>query len=333
MDTSPLLEAIERELQQQVARLEDPLTGAFQEMLTYQMGWTGEGAGLAARGKRIRPLLVLLSVAGCGQQWLRALPGAAAIELIHNFSLVHDDVQDQSRIRRGRSTVWVRWGVPMAINVGDALFVLAQRAVLELKDSYAADRVTAAARILDDACLALTRGQFLDLSYEGRTDLSVDDYWPVVRGKTAALLAAACHTGALLGDADENRQESFRSFGEHLGLAFQVQDDILGIWGEESVTGKSAASDLLEAKNSLPVLFGLARKDGFAALWKKGRLQPSDVGHAAAMLAQEGAEEFALTQAAALTSQALHDLENAAPDGEAGAALFELAASLLKRKQ
>jgi geranylgeranyl diphosphate synthase type I len=262
MDTKELLSAVETELQKQVSRLDSPRTKPFHEMLTYHMGWTGDGAGPEATGKRIRPLLVLLCASACGADWKSALPAAAAIELVHNFSLVHDDIQDNSPKRRGRDTAWVKWGAPMAINVGDALFVMSSQAILDLKNSYSADVVVKAAEILHNTCLDLTRGQYLDMSYEERNDLGVEDYWHMISGKTSALIAACCHIGALLGGADDE-----------LGLAFQVQDDILGIWGDENVTGKSTASDLVEGKNSLPILAGLDKKGKFAERWAQGPIQ------------------------------------------------------------
>src|SRR5687767_9717520 len=222
MDIKPLLSAIESELQRQISRFDTPRTKPFHEMLTYHMGWTGEGAGPEATGKRIRPLLVLLSTAACGADWQSALPAAAAVELLHNFSLVHDDIQDNSDKRRGRPTAWVKWGMPQAINAGDGLFVLSNLAITDLIAHHPAETVVKAAQILHNTCLELTRGQYLDISYEKRTDLAVEDYWPMISGKTAALLAGCCEIGALLGAADEPTQEAYRSFGHYLGLAFQV---------------------------------------------------------------------------------------------------------------
>jgi geranylgeranyl diphosphate synthase type I len=302
-------------------------------MLTDHMGWTGEGAGPEATGKRIRPLLLLLSTAACGADWQTALPAAAAVELVHNFSLVHDDIQDNSDKRRGRPTIWIKWGMPMAINVGDALFVMSNQAILDLKTKYPAETVVHAAEILHNTCLDLTRGQFLDISYEARTDLSVDDYWPMIGGKTAALLSACCHVGALLGGADDIKQEAYRSFGHYLGLAFQVQDDILGIWGDENLTGKSAANDLIERKNSLPVLAGLGANGKFAARWKEGPIRQNEVQEVARFLASEGGYSTAVDAAQQMTDLALANLRAADPHGEAGAALFELADRLLKRNQ
>src|SRR5215210_4693797 len=277
MDLKPLLSSIESELQKQVSRLDAPRTKPFHEMLTYHMGWAGEGAGPEATGKRIRPLLLLLCTAACGADWQAALPAAAAVELVHNFSLVHDDIQDNSDKRRGRPTTWAKWGAPMAINIGDALFVIANQAIIDLKENYPAKVVVQASEILNNTCLELTRGQFLDMSYEERNDLAVEDYWPMIAGKTAALLSASCHLGSLLGGADQAKQDAYRSFGHYLGLAFQVQDDILGIWGDEALTGKSAASDLIEGKKSLPVLAGLSAHGKFAARWKQGPIRSDEV--------------------------------------------------------
>jgi geranylgeranyl diphosphate synthase type I len=333
MDTQTLLASIESELRRQISRFDTPRTQAFHRMLTYHMGWTGEGSGPEATGKRIRPLMLLLSSAACGADWQTALPAAAAVELVHNFSLVHDDIQDNSERRRGRPTTWIKWGVPMAINVGDALFVLSNQAIMDLRGSYDPATIVKAADVLHNTCYELTRGQFLDMSYEERNDLSVEDYWPMIAGKTAALLSACCHIGALLGGADDSRQEAYRAFGHYLGLAFQVQDDILGIWGDEVLTGKSAASDLVEGKNSLPVLAGLGAHGKFAARWAEGPVRPEDVQELARLLASEGGYEAALEAARQMTDLALMSLREADPQGEAGDALFNLADRLLKRSQ
>jgi len=337
MDTKSLLPHIELELQKQISRLDAPRTQHFHEMLTYHMGWTGEGAGPDATGKRIRPLLVLLTCLASsgaeGETWQSALPAAAAVELVHNFSLVHDDIQDNSPKRRGRDTTWVKWGAPMAINAGDALFVMSNQAIIDLKNNYPADVVVKAAEILHNTCLDLTRGQFLDMSYEERKDLGVEDYWPMISGKTSALLSACCHIGALLGGASDEQQEIYRSFGHYLGLAFQVQDDILGIWGDEKIIGKSVASDLVEGKNSLPVLAGLGKKGKFAERWSQGPIQPEEVEEFARVLASEGGYGFAKEAAIQMTDMAINSLREADPQGEAGEALFELTNKLLNREQ
>ncbi|MBI2330725.1 MAG: polyprenyl synthetase family protein, partial [Chloroflexi bacterium] len=265
--------------------------------------------------------------------WLHAVSIAASIELVHNFSLVHDDIQDNSELRRGRKTAWVKWGAPMAINVGDALFVIANQAALDLKEHYPADMVVRAASILNGCCLQLTQGQYMDMSYEERTDLVIDDYWPMIGGKTSALLSACTQIGALIGYAQDEKIELYRLFGYHLGLAFQVQDDILGIWGDEALTGKSAASDLVEGKNSLPVLFGLEKNAEFAKGWRQGPILPNEVGAVAKLLETEGSKAYAEMKSEEETQKALGYLQQANPQGEAGAAILGLANMLLKRKQ
>ena len=330
--TKTMLSAIESELKKEIAHLDEARTTEYHEMLTYHLGWTGEGAGEHAQGKRIRPLLALLAAAATGGDWEKVLPAAAAIELIHNFSLLHDDIQDKSETRRGRDTVWVKWGVPQAINAGDGMFISANLSMTGLREYFPAKTVLKGARALQESCLNLTRGQFLDISYETRDDLVVGDYWEMIAGKTAALLAASTQLGALFGGADEDIQLAYRDFGHYLGLAFQVQDDILGIWGNEALTGKSAASDLLEGKKSLPVLYSLNKNEKFAARWRKSALTAEEVPEMALLLEVEGARLMAQRSADQMTELALASLRSVNPQGEAGDILFDLAEKLLGRE-
>jgi geranylgeranyl diphosphate synthase type I len=327
-----MLPVIEAELQKTIVQTQRPGLEEMVGMMTYHMGWEGEGAGTEARGKRIRPLLVLLCTAAAGGEWRDALPGAVAVELIHNFSLVHDDIQDQSPLRRGRATLWTRSGVAQALNTGDTLFTLAQQSVLGLAETVSCDAALEASRELQETCLALTQGQFLDISYEGRIDLSEADYWPMVHGKTAALLNACTYIGALAARAQPSVCQIYCEFGKYLGLAFQVQDDLLGIWGDPNATGKSTVSDLVSGKKTLPVLYGLSRQGMFAKRWAQGPIGPDEVSGLAAELEKEGARAYVCEQADSLTQQALDKLEQAQPAGEAGQALVELARRLLKRE-
>lgn len=326
-----LLPEIEQELQHQISRLDAEPTMPFKEMLSYHMGWSGEGAGPDATGKRIRPILLMLTTSSCGGDWKKSLPAAAAVELVHNFSLVHDDIQDKSEKRRGRSTVWVNWGAPLAINVGDALFVLSNLAIQDLKNDYPGNTVVEVAGILYNTCLDLTRGQFLDMSFEQRKDVKVEEYWQMVTGKTASLLSSSCNIGAVLGDADPATREAYRSFGHYLGLAFQIQDDILGIWGDENVTGKSNSSDLIERKKTLPILVGLSKGGKFADLWSSTQITRENVEEIAKILASESAYAYAHDVVRQMTDLAINSLREADPQGEAGDALQELANKLLNR--
>ncbi len=327
-----MLSAIEMELQRVVDRLDELSLLPFHDMLTYHMGWSGEGAGSEAIGKRIRPLLLLLTCAAQGSDWQHALPAAACIELIHNFSLAHDDIQDGSEMRRGRPAVWKKWGTAQAINVGDILFILAHQALLENKEKYPSILVLKVGQIVDQACLALSSGQFLDIAYEKQAELSIEDYWQMVSGKTAALIAACTQVGALLGGADEADQEHYKNFGHYLGLAFQVQDDYLGIWGDTALTGKSTESDLVAGKKTLPVLYGLSRAGVFADRWRKGAIRSEEIFLLSEQLDKEGAKAFTQETANKMTNLALDSLRVANPRGKAGEVLFDLAKTLLYRQ-
>jgi geranylgeranyl diphosphate synthase type I len=329
--TSQYLDAIEEELRQAVLRSEGPHLGHYDYMMAYHLGWEGEGAGPEARGKRIRPLLVLLSHASAGGSWADALPAAAAVELVHNFSLIHDDIEDDSPLRRGRTTVWKKWGIPQAINTGDAMLTLAHLWLLRLETTTSTSIAFQAAKNLQNACLLLTQGQYLDLAYESHTSLPMDAYWYMVTGKTAALLTACTEIGALTAGADEGRCRAYHQFGYCLGLAFQAQDDILGIWGDAALTGKSTAGDLLAGKKSLPIIYGLNQGGPFARRWAEGPIRPEEVSGLADQLKAEGALKFTQESASDMTRQALEALTEANPTGEAGHALIDLANQLLGR--
>jgi geranylgeranyl diphosphate synthase type I len=326
------LPAVEESLVQAVHRATTGQLDELQRMLAYHMGWEGDGAGPEARGKRIRPLLVLLSCAAAGGDWKTALPAASAVELVHNFSLIHDDIEDNSPLRRGRTTLWKLWGIPQALNAGDAMFAIAHLEILRLDGAIPPLRVIQAVKVLQETCLHLTQGQYLDLSYEQRSDLSIDDYWAMISGKTAALLSACTGLGALVAGMEGERLNHFQEFGRSLGLAFQVQDDILGIWGDAELTGKSAESDLVTGKKSLPVLYGLSKKGRFAQRWLKDGINPQEVVGVADLLNEEGGRYYCEQKSAELTQQAINALEHAQPDRAAKDALLLLANKLLQRQ-
>ncbi len=327
-----LIPSIEDELKRIVRTTEQPGLEEMHTMLSYHMGWTGEILKPESRGKRIRPFLVLLCSAAAGADWKNALPASVAVELLHNFSLIHDDIQDQSHLRRGRETVWKIWGIAQAINAGDTMFVLAHQAMLGMAVSVSETVALTAMDRFTHACLALTQGQYLDLAYENRQDLSIDDYWPMISGKTAALLSCCTELGAIAAQVDPETQRNYRDFGKYLGLAFQALDDLLGIWGDAYLTGKSANSDLLTGKNSLPVLYGMGLKGPFSKRWIKGNIQNDEVLELAHQLEAEGAREFTRQKAAELTTKALQFLQDTHPVGDAGQALITLSHQLLNRK-
>jgi len=332
IDISTMLDSLENELHYAIESQREPELDLYFSMLAYHLGWEGEGAGPEAHGKRIRPLLVLLTCSAAGGKWQSALPAAAAVELVHNFSLIHDDIQDNSPLRRGRETVWKRWGIAQAINAGDAMLTIAQLTLLRLEKTTSPEITIQAAHTLQRACLQLTKGQYLDLDYESRDQLSVEAYWQMVAGKTAALLGACTELGAIAAGCSDARSTAFRDFGTYLGLAFQAQDDILGIWGDAALTGKSNESDLIAGKKSLPVLYGLQRDGRFKTRWNSGPIKENETGDVVHLLEAEGARQQTQEAASRMTEQALEALNRAAPEGEANQALMDLTNRLLRRE-
>ncbi|MCE5258154.1 MAG: polyprenyl synthetase family protein [Chloroflexi bacterium] len=334
---SGYLEAIEDALKQALAAPDAALEPLY-AMMQYHMGWRDESLATleAPRGKRLRPLLCLLSCQAAGGDWQQALPAAAAFELIHNYSLIHDDIEDNSSARRHRTTVWKLWGLAQGINTGDAMWSVAKAALYKLKDAgLAADRILAVTAELDTACLRLCEGQFLDIAFE-TTHASLSDYDLMIAGKTAALLAAAVASGALVAGADEPVVQHYRSFGSELGLAFQMQDDILGIWGDPAVTGKSAADDLLSRKKTYPVLYTMRWEaehglDGLAQLYDTPIISGRFLPQALAYLERAGAR--AATQARVKLSLdiTLEELAKASGSQPAVDMLHDLAVSLVQR--
>ena len=325
-----LLTAIDEELKKQVYRLP---AGEMRDMLTYHLGWYGEGNSIAAQGKRIRPLLTLLTCAGTGGNWQYALPAAAAVELVHNFSLIHDDIEDNSDLRRGRKTVWKLWGIAQAVNAGDMMFTLSRISLMDLSGSIPADRVLKAVSCLDHSCESLIYGQFLDLDYETRKQISIEDYWKMISGKTVALTSCSAKMGGLVSGVDQGRFGALAGYGQHLGLAFQVVDDWLGIWGDAVMIGKSTDSDLASGKKTLPVIFGLEKSGEFAEMWQHGIGVPEASQALAGKLETLGAQEYTLQQAETHTQKALHMLEKAIPDPEILQILKDLTFDLLSRKK
>ncbi len=322
--------AVEVELKETIDRIVEDQYAGLRSMLAYHLGWEGEGAGPDAQGKRIRPILALLSAAALGADWKKALPAAAGVELLHNFSLIHDDIQDRSPARRGRPTVWIKWGLPQAINAGDLMFTLAYQALLKLTPAEVA---LAATQTLSQACVRLTEGQYLDLSYETSRDLPVQSYWSMIAGKTAALLAACCELGALAARADPDQCQAMHNFGYSLGLAFQVEDDWLGVWGEPSLTGKSVESDLVSGKKTLPVVYALSLNQAFARRWHSGPVTPPEVPGLAELLADEGAGEFTWQEARRLTGEAILAIESAGCSREGEQYLKDFTGQLLFRRR
>ncbi len=262
----------------------------FYAMQEYHLGWRNEDLSPAAAdpGKLIRPQLVLLACAAAGGDPQQALPLAAGVQLLHDFSLIHDDIEDDSALRRGRRNAWRIWGLAHGINAGDAMFTLAHLALHRLADrGLPPERIVAILRRFDEIILRICEGQFLDLSFEGDLSITPAEYLTMIGGKTAALIAGATELGARAAGAAEPVVDALAAFGRALGLAFQIEDDILGIWGAPEQTGKPFAADLYRRKVSLPVVHALTHspdRDILANLYRQSTLDDAAVTQALAIL-------------------------------------------------
>ncbi|MDP2964694.1 MAG: polyprenyl synthetase family protein, partial [Pelolinea sp.] len=282
------------------------------------------------QGKRVRPLLTLLCTEGCGGDWKPALPAAVAIELIHNFSLIHDDIEDNGLIRRSKETVWVKWGLPKGLNAGDAMFASAFKVINELKSTVNPENATDAVELLSSTCFKLTAGQHLDIDFESRENVSIHEYYEMISGKTAALLACCTQMGALLGGMDKEGQLQYSKFGNELGMAFQMYDDWLGVWGDPEITGKSANSDLIEGKKSLPVLMGIEKSKRFLTRWKGKPISTDEANQLSVCLREDGVEESVKKEFHLWNQRALDSLNSLKCDEKIKTALNELANSTSK---
>jgi geranylgeranyl diphosphate synthase type I len=231
-------------------------------MIRYHLGYANadftpasDRIRLQSRGKRLRPAIAMLTCAALGGEPLTAAPVGVAIELLHNFTLIHDDIQDKSATRRHRPTVWTLWGIEQAINAGDALFAASQLPLLSLtRRGVRAETIVELMDAFNRMTIEIVEGQVLDLSFEGRADISPDDYLDMIAGKTAAIVRFAARSGAILAGTTAETKDRFAEFGLALGLGYQIRDDALGVWGTASVTGKTTADDIRRRKQSLPIV-------------------------------------------------------------------------------
>jgi geranylgeranyl diphosphate synthase type I len=284
-------------------------------------------------GKGIRPALAVLSAEAAGASGYIGVPAAVAVELVHNFSLVHDDVIDCDRERRHRPTVWTLWGVGRAIIAGDAMLALAQTTALE---AAGVERAAAAALCLAEATGRMIAGQALDMAFESVDGVDPERCLAMEAGKTGALLGCAACLGSILAGAPEGVTSALREFGAQLGLAFQAVDDLLGIWGNPSQTGKPMWSDLRQHKKTLPIAMALSgggpEADELSALLAARQLTDVELARAAALLDRSGARAAAMDEANSRLSAALEALEHPSLSRRAKDELADVARFVVTRE-
>lgn len=306
----------------------EELPAPMRHIVGYHLGWWDERGvpTSSGGGKAIRPTLVLLAAEAAGGAPGVAVPAAAAVELIHNFSLIHDDVMDRDATRRGRPTVWAVFGSAEAILAGDALLALA----FDVLAASGHTAVPEGVRMLSAAVLDLVDGQQADVAFEARAEVDVAECVAMTGKKTGALLGCATALGATLAGAHPDQIAHLREFGECLGVAFQHVDDLLGIWGDPAVTGKPAYTDLYRRKKSLPVVAALASGSPagseLAELYRSEQpLSVAELGRAADLVERAGGLAWSQGQAAELLARALSHLDAAGPVARPGAELGALA--------
>lgn len=318
------------ELQRAVSRLD----AYSASVASYHFGWTdaeGRPTGTDGSGKAVRPALALLSARAGGCEAL-GVPAAVAVELVHNFSLLHDDLMDGDLERRHRPTVWAQFGTAAAVLVGDAMLTLAQQVLLAAPSSCA----EAATRMLADATQELVRGQAEDLAFERRATVGVQECLRMAAGKTGALLAASAAVGAVLAGAPQGQVAALWAFGSEVGLAFQLVDDLLGIWGDPATTGKPVLSDLRSRKKSLPVAYALSSAGTAARELQDWLAAPqehteADLRRAATLVEAAGGRRWAAEEAERRLAKAERALHAVPLPAEVCAELLALGRFIVRR--
>lgn len=323
-------ELVDPALRHAVRRLDDDT----RLVASYHLGWCDlEGRPVsAAAGKAVRPALVLAAGESLGAPAELLVAGAVAVELVHNFSLVHDDLMDRDAERRHRPTVWKVWGDATAVLVGDALLSLAHEAIDEADSPHA----LAASRALTLATRELIRGQVLDVAFERRDDVTLAECLDMASGKTGALLSVSAELGAVLAGAPAAASAAFAAYGAELGLAFQLVDDLLGIWGWPERTGKPVFSDLRSRKKTLPVVWAVQHGGAVGrelAHWLSAPGEPDDssLRRAADLVERAGGRAWATQEARGRVAAALAALEPAGLDRDRLAGLEDLARFVVER--
>ncbi|MFF4262927.1 family 2 encapsulin nanocompartment cargo protein polyprenyl transferase [Streptomyces virginiae] len=335
-DAAALLERTREAVDPQLRRTVESLPGQMRRVAMYHFGWECEDGSPAAggAGKAIRPALVLAAaqaLRGPGTGPVEeAVRAAAAVELAHNFTLLHDDIIDKDVRRRGRPTAWTVFGTADAIITGDAMMALALR--LQAEDPHPA--AAAASARLAACIIELCAGQQADCAFEQRQEVSLEECLAMATAKTGALLGCACALGALYAGAGPDEVDAMDAFGREAGLAFQLIDDLIGIWGDPGHTGKPAGADLIARKKSLPVVAaltsGTAAGKELAKLYA-GPMTGDDVRRAADAVDRAGGRDWAQAQAADRMGRAVQQLSRAVPDLGAAGGLLALAEFVTRR--
>jgi geranylgeranyl diphosphate synthase, type I len=324
--TKTIAGELDRELQMRA----DLVTGAIEELLPivhprplYEAGRHLVDAG----GKRLRPSMLLLAGEAAGGDATALASAAVSIELIHNFTLIHDDIMDNADVRRGRPAVHKIWGQSGAILAGDTLYSKAFQ-VLGMTKARP-DLILGAMNMLSRTCTAICEGQWLDMEFEAKERVSEGEYMEMIEKKTGVLYGASAGMGALLAGAAPQEVAALDEFGRLTGMGFQLQDDVIDLITPEKVSGKRQGGDLIEAKKTLIMIHAFAHNVPVPVFGKKDAT-PEQIQEAISLLEKSGSIEYARSRAEEMVARGKKALQ-VLPDSKAKATLLELADYMVRR--
>ena len=310
-------------------------------MLKYFLGWVnpnGYPTNKPISGKALRPILCILACNAAGGDGQKAIPASIPLELIHNFSLIHDDIQDKDKLRHNRPTIWALWGNPKALVAGNNLRVIADITMNNLiRTGLSVNKCLNLNYILTQACLEMIEGQYLDIKYEGRTSLPIELYVEMISKKTGSLIASAIKIGASLATENHNKLNAFNDFGKFLGLVFQITDDILGIWGTEAKTGKAVGADIIRKKNSLPIIMTAANttkinQKKISSIYNKQSISSSDLNEILNIMDETKSKKQCMDLAETYCAKALSSIDDLSISDESRKDIESVALFLTKRQ-
>ncbi|MSQ06233.1 MAG: polyprenyl synthetase family protein [Dehalococcoidia bacterium] len=311
-------------------------------VMRYHLGWADRHGQPAkepvSQGKALRPTLCLFACQALGGEPEQAGPAAAALEIIHNFSLLHDDIQDRDIERRHQATAWTVWGEPKALVAGNAMQSVGDLALLSSADGQvSAQTALRLSAILTESYLEMIEGQCLDLDFESRTGITTEEYLHMIACKTGALIRCSLEVGATLGADNPAATQVFARFGQCLGRVFQIRDDYLGIWGDPVATGKAVGNDIRRRKKSFPVVYGLehatgAARDELLRIYRQEALTEADVGQVLALLEGAGASQMSQRLIQDNADQAIRELDGVSLPGWARLEAEQLVDFLARRE-
>ena len=312
--------------------------GEVYEAVKYSLGFVDQNGIVQPNpsGKMLRSLLCTFTCDSTGGNWKDALPSAISLELIHNFSLIHDDIQDRDTVRRHRPTTWILWGTQKAIVAGTSTHCLGN--IISLPSSGESRSKTKIqlelSKVLSKKCLQMIQGQVLDLSFEHKNRVTVNEYLKMISGKTAALISCAMHMGAYISEQSSKKASTFGRIGHFLGLSYQIRDDILGIWGDPENTGKSVGSDIVRKKKSLPIIHGSQLAIDVALIeqsYQKPAVTPSDLDNIMTIMEKRKTQKYCQTLAESYCQKAIQQINSAPLTKESKQEMIQLAHYFIER--